>query len=178
MLNPRVGTLVAIIIGAMLSRLIPHPPNATSITAVALFSGAYFADKRLAFALPITALFLSDAMLGFYSHMEVVYLSFALIVCLGFTLNQRRSVLRIGIAAVLASIVFFLVTNFGVWAFGGLYPHTVRGLAECYILALPFFTHTLIGDLFYTALLFGGFALLQNRFPVLRPALPQPAWRG
>ena len=178
MLNPRLTTLIVIVFGAALSRLIPHPPNATSIAAVALFSGAYFADKRLALVVPIAALLLSDSILGFYRHMEIVYLSFALVVCLGFTLTGRPSVLRIGTTAVAASISFFILTNFGVWAFDGLYPHTLYGLAECYLLALPFFAHTLIGDLFYTALLFGGFALLQNRFPVLRPALTEPAWRG
>src|SRR5690242_5906045 len=109
MLNPRVGTLIAIILGAVFSRLIPHPPNATSITAVALFSGAYFADKRLAFAVPMAALLLSDAILGFYRDMEIVYLSFALVVCLGFTLSQRRSVLRIGVTAAVASLIFFVV---------------------------------------------------------------------
>jgi len=178
MLNPRLSALISIVIGAALSRLVPHPPNVTSVASVALFSGAYFADKRLALAVPLAALLLSDSILGFYRHMEVVYLSFALVVCLGFTLSERPSVLRIATTAAAASTVFFILTNFGVWAFDALYPHTLQGLAECYLLALPFFAHTVIGDLFYTALLFGGFALLQNRFPVLRPALIQTFSRG
>ena len=174
MLNPRLTALIAIIVGAALSRLIPHPPNATSLTAVALFAGAYVSDKRLAFVVPLAALFLSDAALGFYQHMEVVYATFALIVCIGMALKKRRTPLRIGGAALISSTVFFLITNFGVWAFGDLYPRTLAGLAECYVLALPFFQHTVVGDLFYTAILFGGFVLLERRIS----ALHEPRWRA
>jgi len=168
MFNPRLGALVAIVFGAALSRLVPHPPNLASISAVALFAGAYFSDKRLAFAVPLAALLVSDVVLGFYRHMEVTYLSFALVVAIGLALQQRRTPLRIAGAAVLSSAVFFLITNFGVWAFEDLYPHTLAGLALCYVAALPFLQHTLAGDLVYTAILFGGFALLENRFTLLR----------
>src|SRR6267378_3322359 len=99
MIRPRLVALISIILAAALSRLIPHPPNMTSVTAVALFAGAYFSDRRLAFLVPLTALFLSDSVLGFYGHMEIVYLSFALIVCIGLWLGRDRSVLRIAGAA-------------------------------------------------------------------------------
>jgi hypothetical protein len=89
MLKPRILVLVSMILAAAASRLIPHPPNMSSVTAVALFGGAYFSDKRLAFLVPLSALFLSDLVLGFYHHMEVVYLSFALIVAIGLWLQWQ-----------------------------------------------------------------------------------------
>jgi|ERR1700730_2301508 hypothetical protein len=168
MLRPRLVLLISIILLAALSRLIPHPPNMASVTAVALFGGAYFSDRRLAFLIPLAALFLSDLVLGFYNHMEVVYSSFALIVCIGFWLQKNRSTLHIAGAALTSSVLFFLLTNFGVWAFDSPYPRTLDGLITCYVAAIPFFTKTLQGDMLYTIILFGGFTLLEWRFSVLR----------
>jgi hypothetical protein len=168
MLKPRLMVLIAIVLAAAGSRLIPHPPNLASISAIALFGGAYFSDKRLAFLVPLAALLLSDLMLGFYNYMEVVYLSFALIVCIGLWLQKRRSAIHIAGAALASSVLFFLLTNFGVWAFESLYPKTIEGLIACYVAAIPFFQNTIQGDLFFTAVLFGGFALLEKRFPKLR----------
>jgi hypothetical protein len=168
MVQPRLMVLITIVLAAAASRLIPHPPNLTSIAAVALFGGAYFSDRRLAFLVPLAALFLSDLILGFYAHMEVVYLSFALIVCVGLWLQKRRSTIYIVGAALASSILFFLLTNFGVWALESLYPKTMAGLLACYVAAIPFFQNTLQGDLFFTAALFGGFTLLERSFPKLR----------
>ena len=168
MVRTRVAALTAIILAAALSRLIPHPPNMTSVTAVALFGGAYFPDRRLAFLVPLAALFLSDLALGFYHHMEIVYASFALVVCIGLWLQKNRSALPIAGAALASSVLFFLLTNFGVWAFGSLYPMTLDGLIACYVAAIPFFRNMLLGDVLYTVLLFGGFALLERRFAMLR----------
>jgi hypothetical protein len=122
----------------------------------------------LAFLVPLAALFLSDLILVFYEYMEVVYASFALIVCIGLWLGKDRSVLRIAGAALASSVLFFLLTNFGVWAFGSLYPRTLDGLITCYVAAIPFFRNTFQGDVLYTAILFGGFALLERRFSALR----------
>ena len=170
MLKPRPLVLVTIIFAAALSRLIALPPNMASITAIALFGGAYFSDKRLAFLVPLSALFLGDLLLGFYQPQEMllVYCSFALIVCMGLWLKKRQTLLRIGGAAIAGSVLFFLITNFGVWAFTNLYPKTLGGLAACYTAAIPFFRNTLQGDLLYTIMLFGGFALLERRFSALR----------
>ena len=169
MLKPRFMILVSMVLAAALTRLMPHPPNMTSIAAVALFGGAYFSDKRLAFLVPLTALFISDMALGgFYRGMEVVYLSFALIVGIGLWLQKHRTVLPIAGAALASSVLFFALTNFGMWAFSGMYPRTIEGLVACYTAALPFFANTVLGDLFYTALLFGGFALLESRFSALQ----------
>jgi hypothetical protein len=156
------------ILAAAASRLIPHPPNAASITAVALFGGAYLSDRRLAFVVPITALFLSDLALGLYSHMWVTYGSFALVVSIGFQLRKRRTPLAIAGAALASSTLFFVITNLGVWVFGPLYPRTMQGFLTCYAAAIPFFQNTLLGDGLYTAVLFGGFALAERWWPVLR----------
>jgi len=168
MLKPRLLVLIFMILAAAATRLIPHPPNMTSLAAIALFGGANFSDRRLAFLVPISALLLSDLVLGFYGHMEVVYLSFALIVVIGLCLQKHRTALAIAGAALASSVLFFVLTNFGVWAFGAFYPKTMEGLVACYVAAIPFFRNTLLGDLLYTAALFGGFALLEKRLPILR----------
>jgi Family of unknown function (DUF6580) len=174
MLKPRMMVLISMILAAALVRLMPHPPNMAPIAAIALFGGAFFSQKWLAFLIPLTALFISDMALGgFYLGMDVVYFSFALIVCIGLWLQKHRTVLPIAGAALASSILFFVVTNFGEWAFSGMYPADFEGLIACYTAALPFFTNTVMGDLFYTALLFGGFALLESRFSILR----EPAGR-
>lgn len=168
MRNPRLTTLVMMIAAAAATRLIPHPPNLTSVTALALFGGAYLSNRTLALVVPLMALLVSDLILGLYQHMEIPYLSFVLIVCIGFQLQQRRTAPRIAGAALLSAQVFFVVTNLGVWAFDSLYPRTFQGLVACYVAAIPFFRNTLVGDLMYTALLFGGFRLLENRFTALQ----------
>jgi hypothetical protein len=106
--------------------------------------------------------------LGFYAITPVVYGSFALIVCLGFWVRRRRSVGRIAGAAMMSALLFFVVTNFGVWAMGQLYPATPGGLVDCYVAAIPFFQNTLLSNLFYSPLLFGGLAIAENRFATLR----------
>ncbi|HEV2110867.1 MAG TPA: DUF6580 family putative transport protein [Gammaproteobacteria bacterium] len=175
MFKPRHEVLVAMVLAAALTRLIPHPPNMTSIGALALFGGAQFSDKRAAFLVPFAALLLSDLFLGLYSHMELVYGSFALIVCIGLRLRRRRNPWRIAGASLAGSMLFFVTTNFGVWAFGSMYPKDWGGLRACYTAAIPFFGNTLLGDGIYTLVLFGGFALLEKRFEILREAeTPSP----
>ena len=173
-------TRLFVLLGAILSaaalRLIPHPPNFSPIDAMALFSAAYLGRRALAFVAPLGALFLSDLILGFYPGMWVQYLSVALVVVLGRLALRRIGPLRIGVAALASSILFFAVTNFGVWLLSGMYPKTLVGLEACYVAAIPFFQNTLAGDLFYSALLFGGFAMLERLVPSLRVAgSPQPA---
>src|SRR3954469_21842306 len=141
----RLIALLSAIAAAAALRLVPHPPNFSPIDAMALFSGAYLGRRGLAFAPPLGALLLSDLLLGFYSGMQFQYLSVALIVLLGWFALSRVSVLRLGIAAVASSMLFFTVSNFGVWLASGMYPHTVGGLAACYVAAVPFFQNTLAG---------------------------------
>jgi hypothetical protein len=167
MLKPRHEVLITMILAAALSRLLPHPPNFAPIGALALFGGAQFADRRVAFLVPLAAMLLSDLCIGLYSHMGWVYGSFALITCIGLWLRTHRRAWPIAGASLLASSLFFLITNFGVWM-NGTAPSGLAGLMACYVAAIPFFGNTLLGDGFYVLALFGGFALLQNRFVMLR----------
>ena len=171
-MNPRILILLAAIVAAAALRLVPHPPNFTPIGAMALFSGAYFGRKGLAFIAPLAAMLLSDAIIGFHSGMLFIYGGVALIVLLGQVALSRVTLLRVGGAALASSVLFFVISNFGTWLLSGMYPLDASGLAACYVAAIPFFQNTLAGDLFYCALLFGGFALLERSVPALRP---QPA---
>jgi hypothetical protein len=168
MINPRLLTLVSMVLIAALSRLFPHPANVTPLTAMALFGGAYFSDKWMAFLIPLAAMLLSDFVIGFHSQLMLVYVCFMIIVCIGFSLRSKKKLLPIGLAALTSSIIFFLVTNFGVWLLEQLYPKTLNGLWTCYIAAIPFFRNTLLGDLFYVGILFGTFALAEKTVPSLR----------
>jgi hypothetical protein len=175
MIHPRFLTLLGIVAAAAALRLLPHWPNFTPIAAMALFGGAHFASRRAAFALPLAAMLLSDLALGLHATLPFVYAAFAATVGLGLLLRTRRTVWSIGGAALGASVLFFVVTNLAVWAVGGLYPRTATGLAEAFAAAIPFYAPTVAGDLFYTALLFGGFALAERSLPALRDPAPLPA---
>jgi uncharacterized membrane protein len=164
----RFTVLAGIILAVTASRLIPHPGNFSPLASLALFGGASFASRRAAFVVPLLGLFLSDLVLGFYSIMPVVYGSFALIVCLGFWVRQRRSVSRIIGATLAGSLSFYVLTNLGVWAFGSFYPKTWLGLWDCYVAAIPYFRNTVASGLLYSALLFGGLWLAERRFATLR----------
>jgi hypothetical protein len=165
--KPRLTFLAGIILTVVAARLLPHPPNFTPVAALALFGGASFASKRAAFLLPLAGLFLSDLVLGFHTITPVVYGSFALIVSLGFWVRRQQTLGRIAGAGLVGATLFFLLTNLGVWVFDALYPKTWAGLADCFIAAIPFFRNTLTSDLFYSALLFGGLALAEKRWPIL-----------
>jgi hypothetical protein len=167
--NPRILTLTVMILAAALIRLLPHPPNFAPIAAMALFGGAHFSNKKLAFVIPLTALFLSDIVLGFHYLVPAVYISFALIVLIGLSV-QVIKIKNLFLASVSASVSFFFLTNLAEWAFGVMYPKTAAGLAMCFTAAIPFFHYTLLGDLFFVSVMFGAFELFRLRFPVLSKA--------
>lgn len=168
--------LAGIILAAAVTRLLPHPWNFTPIGAMALFGGARCTSKTAAFLMPLLALFLGDLVLGLHKLMPFVYGCFALTVCLGFWVRRNPGVGGIVIASLASSTLFFLVTNFSVWAMFNTYPRDATGLMECYVAALPFFRNGLCGDLFYSAVLFGGLAFAELRFPKLREVAPANAW--
>jgi hypothetical protein len=176
MLNARFFAVLGITLSAVAMRLLPHPPNVTPIAAMALFGGVYFAYRKIAFLVPLAVMYLSDLALGFFVYdfgwfhwlMPFVYASFAVTVCLGLLIRRRLNLLTVSGAALTSSVLFFIVTNFGVWLVGNLYPKTLTGLLSCYIAAVPFFRNTLVGDAVYTFALFGSFALAQRYLPVLR----------
>ena len=114
-MNPRLVTLISLIMFLAALRLFPHPPNIVPIAAMALFAGAHFDDRRTAFLVPLGAMLISDMVLGFHSSMFLVYLAFMITVAIGFWVKHNRSLLTIVSAAFLSSMLFFLLTNFGAW---------------------------------------------------------------
>lgn len=179
----RLGTLALIILLAALSRLIPHPPNFAPIGAMALFGAAYFAQRHLSLLIPIIGMWLSDLVLNnviygqyfdhfvwFYDGFYFTYGAFILIGLTGFRLLKSVKVQTVVIGSFSASILFFLISNFGVWFSGTMYPKDLNGLMACYTAAIPFFKNTLMGDLVYCGVLFGSFELAQTRIPALKTA--------
>jgi hypothetical protein len=144
---------VLLVAFAAVSRFMPHPENFTPIAAMALFGGVYF-NKRYAFVIPLVAMVVSDYFIGFHNYIPYVYGSFVLTGVIGIWLKNHKNVGWIVGASLSSSVLFFVVTNFGVWVTGG-YPQNFGGLVECYIAAIPFFRNTVFGDLLYAGVLFG-----------------------
>jgi hypothetical protein len=167
-ITPGVAFIAGAILFGAVMRLVPHWPNFTPIAAMALFSGAYIRKKHLAFLIPIAALLLSDLILGFHFLMLAVYFSFAVVVVLGFWLRNRIKVGTLLTASLSSSLLFFLITNFAVWLGSSFYAQSLAGLLQSYTMGLPFLLNGLMGDLFYTAVFFGSFYLIQQRYPAFR----------
>jgi hypothetical protein len=175
--TPRFIFILTTIFAAAAMRLIPHWPNFTPIAAMALFGGAYFNRKYLAFLVPLLAMLLSDLVLGFHTTMIAVYIAFSITVMIGFTIAKKPRVWNIALASVASTIIFFFITNFASWLGSPMYPQTFGGLLESYGAGLvflndgshgiSFFLNSLLGDLFYTTALFGVFYLARLRFPKL-----------
>lgn len=143
------------------ARLIPHPANFAPIGAIAIFGGMYL-PRRWAVIAPLLAVFVSDIFIGFYSWqmMLAVYGSFTVMGLLGLWVRKNKNFARIIGGTVLGSIIFFLVTNAAVWAFGTMYSHNLTGLTQSYTMAIPFFRNSLLGDFFFVGLLVGSMELL------------------
>ena len=154
-------TILLIMIG-VLSRLVPHPANVTAVGALAVFSGSRY-SKTKALVITVFTMFVSDAVLGFHTVMWATYGSFALSVLLANRYVKKQSMIRIAGVTLTSAVLFYLVTNFAVWFVpGSMYPKTLTGLVESYIMALPFFRNSLIGDSAYTAIFFGSYALVKS----------------
>lgn len=152
------------------SRLLPHPLNVTPIAAIALFGGAMFNNRTLAFAVPLAAMLVSDIFLGFHNTMLSVYTAFALTVLIGFAVKNEKSPVKLAIASISGSVLFFMITNFAVWFGDVYYTQDVNGLLTCYAAGVPFFRNSLLGDLFFNAVLFGGYHVVSAKFPKLTAA--------
>ncbi len=161
-------TISIIIFALAVLRLLPHLPNVSPVAAMALFGGAYFANKRVAFIVPFAALFLSDLVLGLHNSMIFVYTGFALTVAIGFLLKDRVSMTNTAFAMVVSSLLFFLLTNFGAWMTSGLYAKSAEGLMQAYVAGIPFFQNSLLGNLVFAAVIFGGYHLLENNVSALK----------
>lgn len=174
-MNTRLTVLIGIVVAAALSRLVPHLPNVTPIAAMALFGGAYLANRKLAYLLPLAAMLLSDVVLGYTVYgasvlksQPVVYACILATAAMGRLIRDKRSALQVGRVTLASSVMFYAVTNFAVWASGSLYPMSWAGLAACYAAAIPFFRNSLLGDMGFAAVLFSGFAVLETYFTSLQ----------
>ncbi len=152
-----------VVLGAC-ARLLPHPWNFTPLIAIGLFAGSKARFATTGVLATLSALALSDAVMGFYSGFWYVYGAMLIPVLLGRLIRNTDGVPAIIAAAFGSSVSFFLITNFMVWATYSLYPHTIAGLATCFAAGIPFYRNQLMGDAFYTAALFGGYAVLIRFF--------------
>ena len=163
-MNKKLLSLIVIVFGIALFRVLPHPPNVSPVAAMALFGGAYFADKRMAFILPFAALILSDLIIGFHNSMIFVYAGFALTVGMGIWMQNKITANSVAATAVASTLLFFIITNFGAWMMTGMYPMNAGGLMQAYVAGIPFLQNSLLGNLGFIVAMFGGFALLQRLF--------------
>ncbi len=181
-INLRFLALTAIILLAAFSRIVPHMPNFSPLGAIGLFGAAHFNKKWQAILIPLAATFLSDLFInnviyaqyyptftwlstGFYWQ----YGAYILITLVAFIIFKKVNTTTVLTGALASTTIFFLVSNFGCWP-GNFYPQNGAGLMQCYAAGVPFIKGTIFGDLFYSAVMFGGFALAQKRFTILQPA--------
>ena len=182
-LHLRFTVLTVLIVACAFSRMIPHLPNFSPLGAIGLFGAAYFSKKWQAFLIPILATWLSDLFINnviygqyfpeftwFYPGFYWQYGSYLLITLAGIFIFKKVNTKRVLAGTLASTLIFFVVSNFGVWVGGLMYPKNTTGLIACYLAGIPYIKGTLLGDLFYSGILFSSFALLQNRFPVLKSA--------
>ena len=147
---------IVLILILSFSRLIPHPPNFTPIIAVAIMSSYFFKNIYLSFATLLVSMLLADAFIGFYSNMLFVYLSLLLIVFIFHKISEKMNFKNLFICGFIGSLIFFIISNFGVWVLGSPgvldlpYEKNLNGLVECYILAIPFFGNTFLSTLIFS----------------------------
>ncbi len=168
-----------IIVAATLARVfsppvLGHPSNFAPIAAISLFSGATLCGLAR-YIVPLGAILISDMVINFlyvgqftffYEGFYWQYLCYLAIAAFGTLLRERIGVASVLGASVLSSIFFFVVSNFGVWFSTPLYPPTSSGLVTCYLMAIPFFSTTLLGDLFYNSVMFGSWFLASRYLPL------------
>ena len=141
---------VGIILILALSRLVPHPWNFTPVIAVAIMSSYFFRNVNFSYAIMLFSMLLADFFIGFYSHMLFVYISLFLIVLIFFKISKKMNYKNLFIFSFFGSVIFFLISNFGVWLVGNLYERNINGLIECYFMAIPFFKNTIISTLIFS----------------------------
>ena len=162
--------LAVLIALGVAGRLLPHPPNFTPMAAIALFAGFIFIKRYMAVVAVVSTMILCDyfafgslSVSWFGSKsMFVVYIALLFPIVFKNFLQRKLGVLRIFGAAFASSTVFFLATNFAVWAFSPMYEKTLEGLVLCYTMAIPFFQNTIAGDLIWSGVIFGTYLALRN----------------
>ena len=167
----RPGILIGVVVAAAASRLVPHPWNLSPVAAMTVFCGAAFAGQRAALLTPLIAIFASDVLLTlllpntplFHPAMAAVYACYILNVMVGRWLTtRRRDPIDVGVAVLFCSVTFFLVTNIAVW--WSYMNHNALDLAACFAAAVPFFQNSLLGNVVFTTVFFGGLAIAESRF--------------
>lgn len=155
---------LGLIIIGVIARLMPHLPNFSPLGAIALFSGTIL-SRRTSLIIPLIIMVITDAVIGFHPLILFTYGSYVLIALWGYWVTKKNlSILPVVGSSFVASVLFFIVSNLGVWLEGRLYPHTLSGFIATFIMAIPFFQNTILGDLFFTGIFFGTFALLRETY--------------
>jgi hypothetical protein len=149
---------ISLIIIGILLRFTPHAPNFTPVAAIALFGGAYL-NKRYALIVPLLLMVISDLFIGMHNTVAFTWGGFALITVLGFWIKKHKSLSRITVAPLASSILFYIISNFGVWLMGW-YPYTLQGLIKCYVMALPFLRDFTLATVLYSFGFFGVYELI------------------
>ena len=181
-LNLQTGVLSIIILLAAFTRIMPHPPNFSPMAAIGLFGAAHFAKKWQAFFIPLIGIWISDLVINnyvysssssnivwFYSGFYWQYISYILIIFAGlFIFNRGISLTKTVGGVISSSGIFFLFSNFGVWAGGAMYTKNISGLITCYAAGIPFIHNTIISDALFTTVLFGTYYLLQTEYSYLK----------
>jgi len=141
---------IGLILILAFSRLMPHPDNFTPIIALAIMSSYFFRNVNFSYTIMLFSMLLADFFIGFYSHMLFVYLSLFLIVLIFFKISKKINYKNLFIFSFFGSVIFFLISNFGVWLVGNLYERNINGLIECYFMAIPFFKNTITSTLIFS----------------------------
>ena len=141
---------LSLILVLAFSRLIPHPPNFTPIIAAAMLSSFFFKNIYMSLFILVISMIISDLIIGFYSSYFLVYFSLIVIIVAFSKINKNINFKNLFLYGISSSLIFFIITNFGVWAFGSLYEKNLTGLISCYVLAIPFFTNTVLSTVFYS----------------------------
>lgn len=177
--NLQIVFISLVIIIAALSRMIPHPLNFAPMCAIALFGAAHFSNRWLGFIIPISATFLSDLFINNYIYQSESFIisfnvwaygSYLLIIIFSLSLYKKNvSLFNLSSGALGSSLIFYLISNFGVWLTGTMYPLNFQGLVQCYTAAIPFFGNTLMSTFFYSFILFGSYYAIQKKNLILKP---------
>jgi len=155
--------IYSLLLLGIISRFLPHPHNFAPIGGIAIFSGLYL-PKKWSISIPLAAMFISDLFIGFYDWKIIlsVYISFALMAGIGLMIRQNKTLVTVIGGTLLGSILFYIITNFTVWAFGTMYAHDLAGLFHCYYMAIPFFRNSALGDMFYTGIFVGAYEFISS----------------
>lgn len=164
-----IAIFISLLILAVLSRWVSHLWNFTLLGGAFLFAGAFFQDKKTAVALMLSSMLISDFVIGFHDQMLAVYFAYLIIVVLGFLLTTAPGRVKILGLSVLGSFSFFLITNFAVWYQGLMYPMTLSGLMDCFVMGIPFYKNQLISDVLSSFAFFEVARLLNQKSVILTP---------